>query len=356
MELYLLNSDFSYASAPIDDYLSMTWRDRYSEAGDFSLTLSPEMARDAMNAAYVMNSERGIMEITGVTYSAVGKRQLTVTGIGLLGLLNRRIISAETSFNNTVGRIIGDRVYAEIRTASRAFPLPMVFSMGGAPDVVDETCHYGENLYDWTVNLLHRTKCGAEVTLDRDNNRLIMRIYKGLDRTSGQTVNSAAIFSQSFENIRELEVKKSVLDYKNVCIAFTGAAFYTRDGRHGTEDRRETFISVGDIATDAMWAECDDALANTMKVDSVSGAADQSDLVYRRDYNVGDLCTFSDSFTGLSGDARINEVTTIYENGAERVITSFGNQFISLREYIKRNSSPRVTYITAPESSSSDDE
>jgi len=347
VELYFLDDNFNYASAPIDDYLSLTWIDRYQAAGEFSLSLSPDLAKDAMRAAYLMNSERGIMEITGVSYSAAGQRKLTVTGNGLLWLLARRIITADGQSSNAVGTIIRTRVTSETNTTARALPLPLSYDVSTASDQITATYNYGENLYEWAIKLLQRTYCGASITLDRSANKLNLRVYKGLNRTQNQTTNSRAIFSQSFGNIRELEIKKSILDYKNVCIAYNGTA-YTLDGTGGTEPRREFMISVDSEAGDTTKrAECSNALAECRKVDSVSGTADQSDMRYLTDYNVGDFCDIADDYTGIMVSARITEVSTIYEKGAARVIPSFGNQFMSLRDFVKHTSNfGRVTYVT----------
>lgn len=351
MELYFLNPDFTFASAPIDDYVSLTWTDRYQEAGEFSLTLSPDLAQDAMSAAYVYNSERGIMEITGVSYTASGRRSLTVTGGGLLGLLRRRVITEAGSHYDEIADDINARVTAET-AGNRAFMLPLyIVKSGTSSENVRAPYSFGQNLYDWTVNLLQQTDNGADITYDRDNSRLILRVYLGKDRTQSQNVNSRAIFSQSYGNIREIEIRRSAIDYRNVCIAFNGSLKYTYTAIPAGEDRREMTISVSDdTSLDDIWAECRSALAEAKKIDSVSGSADQADMVYKRDYDVGDLCDITDDTTGISVQSRISEVTTIYERGAEQIFTSFGEKSLNLRQFIKRSTERgRVTYVTIRE-------
>ena len=351
MELYFLNPDFTFASAPIDDYVSLTWTDRYQEAGEFSLTLSPDLVKDAMSAAYVYNSERGAMEITGISYTASGRRSLTVTGGGLLGLLRRRIITATGSHYDEIADDINARVTAETE-GSRAFSLPIqIYKSGTSSENVRAPYSVGQNLYDWTVNLLQTTDNGASISYDRANSRLVLLIYQGKDRTQSQTTNSRATFSQSYGNIREIEIRRSALDYRNVCVAYDGTLKYTYTAIPSGEDRREMTISVNsETGLDDIWAQCRNALAEAKKIDSVSGTADQSDMVYKRDYDLGDLCDITDDTTGISVQSRISEVTTVYEQGAERVFTSFGEKSLNLRQFIKRSAERgRVTYVTIRE-------
>lgn len=358
MELYFLDDSFNYSVGPIDDYLSLIWVDRFQEPGDCSLTLSPDLVKDAISAAYIYNSERGVMEITGISYSAVGHRSLTVTGAGLVGMLNRRVITSNSSPNpisRQVGTIIKNHVANEI-SGSRALPLSVIYDVSAASESVAEPYNKWENLLDFVLRLISSTSYGIKMDLVRNSSgipsSLKLTAYAGKNRTQSQNVNSRAIFSQSFGNIKNIEIRKNSMDYKNLCYAYSGEDLrYTYDATEGNQ-RREIAISAdAESYNDAMLSMCREAMAAYTNVDAFYAEADQSDLIYKSDYDLGDLCDISDDTTGITTQARITSVSTVYEKGVVKVTPTFGESTLSLRKFIKRSSGAtyNITINETPE-------
>lgn len=358
MELYFLDDSFHYSAGPIDDYLSLTWTDRLQEAGECSLALSPDLVKDALAAAYIYNSERGVMEVTGISYTAVGQRSLTVTGMGLLGMLDRRVILSASQPNppeTLIRSAVYNRVYAETQDA-RALPLPLIYTASGVTVTASAPFAKWESLYDFVTGLISQTSCGVKLELERGNDgnpsALRLTVYEGTDRTQEQDTNSRAIFSQSFGNARNIEIRKNVLDYKNRCYAYSGDTLRHTVNVTGGGPSREMAVSVdSDSQTDAIVTICRKALNEYAKVDSFTAEADQSDLVYKTDYDLGDLCDISDDTTGITTQARITAVTTVYEGGAVKVSPMFGEGTLNLRQFIKRASGAtyNITNETPPE-------
>jgi hypothetical protein len=78
-------------------------------------------------------------------------------------------------------------------------------------------------------------------------------------------------------------------------------------------------------------------LAEHALVETVEGEADGGgSLIYRRDYNVGDLCDIVLSDLGLVWSARITELDEVYEDGSVRYVPRFGDGSLTLREFIRR--------------------
>jgi hypothetical protein len=48
-------------------------------------------------------------------------------------------------------------------------------------------------------------------------------------------------------------------------------------------------------------------------------------LIYKEDFDLGDLMTFKDTKTGISATARIMEIVEIYEEGVPRLRVTFGH-------------------------------
>ena len=357
MELYLLNDSFQYSAGPIDDYISFTWVDRLQEAGECSLSLSPDLVKDALAAAYIYNSDRGVMEITGVSYSAVGQRSLTVTGAGLIGMLDRRVITETSRINPSaaqVGSIIQSHVSNEI-SGSRALPLTVTYDVSAATESVVEPFNKWENLYDFVQRVISKTNYGIKMTLVRNSSgnpsSLRLTVYAGKNRTQSQSTNSRAIFSQSFGNIRGIEIRKNSIDYKNLCYAYSGEDLRDTYDATGGNPRREIAISVDEESySNAIQTKCREAMAEYANVDAFIAEADQGDLVYKTDYDLGDLCDISDDTTGITKQARITAVTTIYEGGAVKVTPTFGESTLNLRQFIKRASGAtyNITINEAP--------
>lgn len=66
------------------------------------------------------------------------------------------------------------------------------------------------------------------------------------------------------------------------------------------------------------------------EIDTVSG------LQYGVNYGLGDICDVALNSVGLTWKARITEVEFIYEAGALQITPRFGDDFMTLREIIKR--------------------
>jgi hypothetical protein len=102
--------------------------------------------------------------------------------------------------------------------------------------------------------------------------------------------------------------------------------------------RRELYVEADDgLSADQMAQAGMEALAEYSRVETIGGEVQSSaNLVYGESYGLGDLCNLEDASLGISGIARLTQMTTVVENGVIRRIPSFGEQFLSLRQYIAR--------------------
>ena len=62
-----------------------------------------------------------------------------------------------------------------------------------------------------------------------------------------------------------------------------------------------------------------------------------ANLVYRKDFDLGDYCTYVNTEIGISTDKRITEIMETYEGGAVGLSVTFGTDEVStVRQLIKR--------------------
>lgn len=189
------------------------------------------------------------------------------------------------------------------------------------------------------------------------SNDLVFEVWKGKDRRDSQTENSWAIFSNSFFNIRNVVYNRNSSSYRNYAyVAGEGEGedriTVTVDLRQGGEERKELWVDARDIRRQddngneitlddykALLAQRGkEKLAQYRKVEIVNSSIDpHANLEYKRDFDLGDLCTYINTEIGIATDKRITEIIETYEGGAEELTVTFGtDEVTSIKQLIKR--------------------
>lgn len=166
----------------------------------------------------------------------------------------------------------------------------------------------------------------------------------GLDRTSGQSVNSRAIFEIERGNVVAMSYHKSRRNYYNAFYTTrSGARFadealtllYTREGEEMPTgiDRREKWLNIS-VSSDVPageeynelkrqaqleMANFKETLSFTAKVNN------NSDLRYMRDYREGDTVTVMRKDWGVTLTAQITRVQVSESAGSSGIVVTFGS-------------------------------
>jgi hypothetical protein len=218
------------------------------------------------------------------------------------------------------------------------------------------------SLLDAVVDLAEGSKIGFAIHTDRGKGTHKFTVYKGHDYTEGNSEgNPPCIFSQDYDNVLEQEFTESTEKYKTTAYV-TGeetdsnspTLVIVNGGMNGL-DRNELYVSAGDIKqsykddegnqitlTDADYKAA--LLARGQeKLDSrgvtknfSSDINTGANLVYRVDYDVGDRVTSFNKNWNVRIDARITEVSEVYEVKGESLEVVFGESFPSLYKQIKQ--------------------
>lgn len=79
-------------------------------------------------------------------------------------------------------------------------------------------------------------------------------------------------------------------------------------------------------------------LAEYRMVETINSGVDyQANLVYKKDFDLGDYCTYINTEVNIATDKRITEVMETYEGAATELAVTFGTDEVStVQQLIKR--------------------
>lgn len=329
MDLYTLDDNFLKADS-VDDYQSLIWTERYNQYGDVTLVWAAGGKLDALIVEGVMlytPESREIMLIDTVNNE---KGVITATGWSLSAFLMNRIFRNTWSTDADNWTLTGNAAYLatyvvqQMCMAGGIMAGSTVLPGGGANEVIpglsvftDETgdtltiaVPYG-NVYDAVKSICDIDNLGFTIyppSIMDGSGDLVFLVYRGLDRTSSQSVNDVVIFEPALDNITDTTELRSINGYKNVAYAWAnsmtvqstiGVAYAPGASGLTGFQRRTLMVEASDVnaadynATDLLSIlnqKAADALANNNYVRMTDGTiVPQDGFVYGSDYNLGDV-------------------------------------------------------------------
>ena len=329
----LLGLDSSFVLVKTLRCTNIQWNRRYFEAGDFQLEL---LASDwDTSIAYIYTHQRpetGMVQKIETEHTIKGDFVL-VSGFFLEGMLNWKITHPKHS---TTGNVSG---------ACKGLVTSLMADTGVTvatePDIGDSDSFDSENepLGDATYAALKKQELSQRIVFDYDTETLLYSIWRGLDRTQSQSVNTYAAFAQNFGNVDDLTLTQDTSDMRNYAVVqYTLAeddAFMELDLRAGSETKRILFIQSpvsqeeGQSDADYQAAVESDARTQMEEYEAVLNLdADvlQRNLYYLTDYDLGDKCDIRDDRLGLAFESRIIEINEVWKNNEHKVGVQFGNK------------------------------
>jgi len=208
---------------------------------------------------------------------------------------------------------------------------------------------------------------GWNVDIDTTNQQFVFKVLEGRDLTVNQYILPPAIFSPEFNTIGQLSYTESDLNYRNTAIvAGQGEGLARRIIEVGIttgHDRYELFIDARDVAEETeadppvarpvLDIEADltirgqQALTEYQQEIYLEGQAlTKSQLIYERDYDLGDMVTLQEREWGITRNARITEAKEIYEQSGKKIELVFDYSRPTLISKIKQELAGMKTEIT----------
>lgn len=306
------------------------------------------------------DTEAAYIEYRNLKQDAKGKETLVVKGKFLTGYLNRRIVWGTQVINDTAENAMRTLVNSNCIAPTdnnRIIPNLILGNLNNFTQTVNYQVSYA-NLGDELESLCNTNGLGHRVSFDVTNRKLIFEVYEGLDRSISQSVNPRAIFSKEFENVLEQEYIDSLNNYRNLALIGgigegTSRKFVTI-GSSAELDRFELFVDQKDLSNEITDSEGNtttltdtdynnlligkgnEALAEAKEIQTFDSKINSnSNLIYKTDFDLGDIVTCINKRWGLILNTRITEIQEVYEKETQINIT-FGNNIPSLIDKIRR--------------------
>lgn len=360
MELYVFDSSLSFVGL-LDNFTSLQWTRRYAKCGEFELhcSLNPENLALLARGNIVWKKddpEAGFIEYRQLAQDTEGKETLVIKGKFLSGYLNRRIIWGEEILQTTAevaARTLVDKHGITPTDTNRIIPNLMLGVSQGFLQAVNYQTSYA-NLLDEVEVLCGLSNLGYRVNLDVTNKKLVFEVYEGLDRTPTQSINPRAIFSKEFDNILTQQYTDSLNNFRNTVLIggmgegtvrklVTVGAFSGLERFELFDDAKSLTNVVNDVTltdleyTDTLIESGNSKLSETQEIQTFDSTVNlNSNLVYKTDFDLGDIVTCVSKKWGLTLDTRITEIKEIYEEAGPSINITFGNNIPTLLSIIKQ--------------------
>lgn len=361
MEVYIFDRELNFKGI-LESYFSLIWTRKYSKCGAFELhcSLTPEnlnlLKRD--NIVYKKDElEAGYIEYRNLKQDTTGNEVLVIKGKFLTGYLSRRIIWGTENLNTTSENAIRELINKNTINPTNTDRKIDLTALGEVRNFTQETniqVSY-KNLLETAEEIANTSELGIRTLLDIQNKQMIFDIYKGLDRTANNGINPPAIFSQGFENILEQEYTDNLNNYRNtVLVAGEGEGLdrelVSIENTTGL-DRYEMYVDARDLQS----TDEDDnpipieeyrklledrgisKLSEHKEIETFDSKVNlNSNLVYKEDFDLGDIVTCTSKKWGITIDTRITEIEEVYESTGRQINIVFGNNIPTLIDKIRQ--------------------
>ena len=317
----------------------VNWSRRYYEPG--SVTIHAPITADNLYMTQLGNlvwikgrDEAAVIEDRTIEEGAKTNR-ITVVGRFLSSYMDRRLIMPKVNFSGYV-----EVAMRQLLSHATAIPLVELGTLQGFTDTVTFQATY-KNLLAYQEKLAESASYGFRFRPDFVAKRIYFEVYKGKDRTLSQSDNSRVVFSETYNNLSNIQLRETDKIYKN-CVYVGGQVDEDTGTRtivsFGTDttglERRELFVDARDLSPDDLTeAEYENKLlqrghdkaleySESTAIECETNA--DSNFRYRYDYDLGDVVSVRKQNWGVTLDLRITGIDEVYERGSTRIVPTFG--------------------------------
>jgi hypothetical protein len=223
--VYVLDIDLDVIGI-IEDYYSLTWAERYYEAGDFEMELPIDYALDSNidfgNFLYIRASDK-LMIIEDIKPStSAEKTNLLIKGQSAESILKRRVLLYTINVDNyaeTIVYNIMDRHITDPPEAGRKISLFKTTFPSLSTTIWYENQFKEKTVYEAVEAICKNTGLGFKVIKEAD--KLAFSVYEGVDRSYDQDTVPYVVFSDTFDNVIASSFYDSVKDKVNLVLVRT---------------------------------------------------------------------------------------------------------------------------------------
>ena len=366
MQVYILDKKLQTIGA-IKVFNSLIWTRRYYEPGVFEIHASSGYFALLNTGTYICRIDRtelGVIREVNYAQTDKGERSAYCKGYFAEKLLDDRVLQPPVNITGTpeeIARALVDGFAVNPSDPGRVISqlsLGSVKGLGTSVTLQATGDKLGGKLYgiEQTQEISHR------IVYDYEENTLTFECWKGLDRTEDQENNSPAIFSNRFYNVKSAIYDRDESSYANYAYVAgegEGAARVTVEvdiRPDPTEERREIYVDARDLQSEyedesgnkhtytaaqyrsILSQRGLEKLAEFSKIETVNSDIDAgANLVYMKDFDLGDLCTYQNTDVGIECDERITAIQEVYEGAKMTLNITFGtDEATTITKIIKR--------------------
>lgn len=378
MEILVYDKDLNVISV-IDEYESFIWNRKYNEIGNFELhiPLTTKNLKMIEKGKFIgrffsyaekpitdyFADEIALMEGKEIVTNSEGIESIKIYGSMGSKLLDYRVQTKQYNTIKYATEIIKDIFSSNITKSTATVRNMSIFNnsvdiyVTGENKTLRFQSRWGSCL-DAIMKICKIREYGFLVKADKQNQKLILCIYNGQDRTTNQTNSyiQVTLFGRKLDNILSQTYINDISKEKNVayvCGEGEGAnrKYITStnlDNFPSGMDRKEIYIDArdlqsnidGTILTTTEYEELlkvrgESKLLENTKVETFESTIDtNSKYKLGIHYDLGDMVTIIDDELGVKLDTRIIEIQEIYEGGEKEINLVFGNKVPTILDKI----------------------
>lgn len=348
MEAKILDKKFQIVGV-VDAYESFIWTDRYDANGDFEIytTVNSLLVSAAQPDFYIWRPESShlmVIEKHRIVSTREEGDKLIISGRSAESILDRRIAWGQTIMSGNlqaaVKKLLKDHAITPV-TDARKIP-GLIFEDSTDQAITGLTLNAqftGNDLYQIVHDICVNAGIGFKIVLNAAN-QFVFSLYKGKDRSFGQTTNPHVIFSPEFENLLESDYEQSKLGLKT-CALVGGegegnARKFTIVGGGEYLDRREMFVDARDISSNVDGGTISEPeymaqlsqrgyekLAEKSFTISFEGKIfSVRDFLYDRDFFMGDIVQIVNQY-GMQGRSIVKEIIFSHDTNTLTIVPKF---------------------------------
>lgn len=349
MQFIIFDKDFQTMGS-IKVFNTLLWYRRYYSPGIFELHVPAEYFDLINTGRYLYRNDRTELGvIREVNFMRGDKSQKTAYCKGFFAehLLNNNVINPTFKRAGTPEELAYEMIDQYIINPvdiARKIKHIKRGQLRGEGNII-ALQNTGDNVGDRLYDTLKTQEMSQRLVFDYLENTLTYEVWKGLDRTDAQSVNSWAIFSDAFRNIKNAQYDRDESDCKN--IAFVAGAGEGADRKiievdirnSQDEERRELWVDARDLQQtsdnviytdeqyhDLLFQRGLEKLADYAVIEKVDSDIDPAaNLIYGIDFDLGDLCTYRYSDVNIECSKRITEIQEVLEGSKRTLSVIFGN-------------------------------
>ena len=327
----------------IDYFISLRWRRKYFEAGEFEIVLpvTDYVLQFIQTDILIMRNnytEAGIIETIEFADDGTNE-EVTLSGRFLSCIFERRIIKSKINFSgNTIEGM--NTIVNAMTPFTQNWETEQV-SMG-SPTIVFQATY--KNVYNFLCKLSTYSNIAFRIVPNVDSKVYMFEVWSGKDRSDDQNINERYSFTDDNYNIEQGKLtisNKTVVNY--VLVGGTGE---DSSRKMAEIDKGSTGFDLHELFDDQKSlsnSDVSDSTYRQMLIDSGNTKINEDGTFtlevtatsmddYKTKWDLGEIVNLKKEKWGISKTYRIVEVEETIEDGKRSIYPTFGSPLSSVWE------------------------